>query len=79
VRVPKLGDRFWFIFLSLFSGWKYATKAEIIHTRTYSGAFTAWFVSKVQKKRSANHVFEVLGSKWYEIGINPITAFSMPD
>ena len=75
VRVPKLGDRFWFIFLSLFSGWKYATKAEIVHTRTYTGAFTAWLVSRVQKKRVVNHVFEVMGRKWYEIGINPIAAF----
>jgi glycosyltransferase involved in cell wall biosynthesis len=75
VRVPKLGDRFWFIFLSFFSSWKYAAKAEIIHTRTYTGAFTAWLISKVRKKRSVNHVFEVMGRKWYEIGINPIMAF----
>jgi glycosyltransferase involved in cell wall biosynthesis len=76
VRVPKLGDRFWFIFLSFFAGWKYASKADIIHTRIYTGAFAAWLLSKVHKKRVVNQVFEVMGKKWYEINLNPIAAFS---
>lgn len=75
VRVPKIGDRFWFIFLSFFSGWKYAPKVDIIHTRIYTGAFVAWLLARVYRKPVVNHVFEVMGRKWYQIRINPIAAF----
>jgi glycosyltransferase involved in cell wall biosynthesis len=62
--------------LSFFAGWKYASKADIIHTRIYTGAFAAWLLSKVHKKRIVNQVFEVMGKKWYEINLNSIAAFS---
>ncbi len=75
VRVPKFADRFWFVFLSFFSALKYAPKADIIHTRIYSGAFAAWLLARMYKKPVVNHVFEVMGRKWYQIRLNPIVAF----
>jgi glycosyltransferase involved in cell wall biosynthesis len=75
VRVPQLGDRYWFTFLCLFSIWKYARKAEIIQASKYNGVVPAWLVSRMQKKRAVHWVFEVLREKWHEIGINPVAAF----
>ncbi len=75
VRVPKFADRFWFIFLSFFSALKYAAEVDVIHTRIYTGAFAAWLLARMYKKPVVNHVFEVMGRKWYQIGINPIAAF----
>jgi D-inositol-3-phosphate glycosyltransferase len=74
IRVPKLGDRYWFTFWSLLFGWKYAQKAEILYTSKYNGVFPTWLVSKVQKKRAVHCVLEVLGRRWHEIGLNPFAA-----
>jgi D-inositol-3-phosphate glycosyltransferase len=74
VRVPNPGGRYWFTFVSLFSVWKYARKAEVIQAGKFNGVIPAWLVSRVQKKRVVHWVLEVLGKKWHEIGINPVTA-----
>ncbi len=75
VRVPKFADRFWFVFLSFLSALKYGAKVDVIHTRIYTGAFAAWLLARMYKKPVVNHVFEVMGRKWYQIGISPIAAF----
>jgi D-inositol-3-phosphate glycosyltransferase len=75
VWVPRRGDRYWFTLLSLPAAWERAKKADLIHTMTYNGAFSAWVLSKVLRKPVVMSAHEVIGEKWYRIGINPVSAF----
>lgn len=74
VRVPRFGDRYWFTLLGIAASWKYARKADIIHTMTYNGALPAWIVSRLGKKPAVITAFEVIGRNWHAIGINPVAA-----
>jgi D-inositol-3-phosphate glycosyltransferase len=71
VRVPRVGDRYWFTALSLAASWKHAKQADIVHTMVYNGAFSAKLAALLRKRPVVIHVFEVIGTKWHSIGIPP--------
>jgi D-inositol-3-phosphate glycosyltransferase len=74
VRVPRVGDRYWFTIISTVAAWASARKADVIHTMVYNGAFPAKVLSFLLKKPVVIHVFEVIRQNWFRIGINPLSA-----
>lgn len=75
VRVPQMGTRYWFTFLSIPQVIKYARRADIVHTTTYNGAIPAWLASKLFRKRCIITVHEILGGMWQNFpGISGFSA-----
>lgn len=75
VNVPLKGDMYWFTFFSLPKIWELSKDADIIHTTTYSGAFPAFFVSKLQRIPCIITVHEIFGNMWKNLtGINWFSA-----
>jgi len=64
VCVPRLWSRYWFTILSVPSVYKIAKDCDILHTRTYNGAFPACLVSLLLKKPAVITIFEVLPDLW---------------
>jgi len=75
VRVPVIGDRYWFTFFSGYAAWKHAQSADIIGTTTYNGTLAAWMLSKFFRKPAVMVNLEVVGENWSRIGLNPLIAF----
>jgi len=75
VPVPRVAVRYWFALLSFPSAWSIARRAGVIQTTTYSGAFSAWAVARLQKKPIVIVAHEVLGRRWYELGFSRLTGF----
>lgn len=66
-RVNCFHSRYWFTFLSIPKVLKLAKKADLMHTTTFNGAFPAWFVSKLLKKKCIITVHEVWVGKWNKL------------
>jgi glycosyltransferase involved in cell wall biosynthesis len=74
VRVPVIGDRYWFTLFSGFAAWKHARSADIIGTTTYNGTLTAWILARFFRKPAVMVNLEVVGKNWSRIGLNPLLA-----
>lgn len=75
-RVNCFHSRYWFTFLSIPKVMKLASKADIIHTTSFNGAFPAWLVSKIKKRKCIITVHEVWIGKWKKLAeMNFINAF----
>lgn len=72
---PGFLDRVWFTFLCLVRAYKIAKKSDIIHTTTYNGALAAFFVARLAKKPTVLTAHEVLGKKWFKLGLPRLKAF----
>jgi len=75
VWVPRWADRYWFTVLSFFPAWRIAKQADIIHTMSYNGAFSAWLIARLQKKPAVITICEVLGKKWMRLNFNFLIGF----
>jgi len=64
VKVPQKGDRYWFTFLAIPRVFTLAKGVDIIHTTTISGAFPAWVVARLLRKKCVITVHEVWGPLW---------------
>jgi len=64
VDVPKFLGRYWFTVLSLPLVCRIAKRCDILHTRTYNGAFPAFLAARLVKKPAVITVFEALLSLW---------------
>ncbi|MHB8846029.1 MAG: glycosyltransferase family 4 protein [Nitrospirota bacterium] len=76
VKVPRLGDRYWFTLAGAPKAIQCAGRADIIHTMVYNGALPAKIAAMLRKKPVVVHVFEVIRSKWRLTGINPLLALA---
>ncbi|MAG15641.1 hypothetical protein CMO88_01115 [Candidatus Woesearchaeota archaeon] len=75
-RINCLQSRYLFSFLAIPKALKEAKKADIIHTTTFNGAFPAWIVSKLSRKKCLITVHEVWIGKWKEYTtMSTLTAF----
>lgn len=74
VAVPRVADRYWFTFLSYPKISQVSRDADIIQVATYNGAVAAWVAAHRGGKPVVLFPFEVLGSLWMNIGLNPLTA-----
>ncbi|MFH2027620.1 MAG: glycosyltransferase family 4 protein [Nanoarchaeota archaeon] len=73
-RISCFHSRYWFTFLSIPLTLKLAKEADIIHTTTYNGAFPAWLASKLTNTPSLITIHEILGKRWNEFDMNPISS-----
>ncbi|MBA7660043.1 D-inositol 3-phosphate glycosyltransferase [subsurface metagenome] len=64
VKVPNKAARYWFSFLAIPKVFTLAKGADLIHTTTFNGAFPAWLVSKLLRKKCIITVHEVWGPLW---------------
>lgn len=64
VKVPSKGDRYWFTFLAIPKVFTLAKGVDLIHTTTFNGAFPAWVVSKLLRKKCVITVHEVWCPLW---------------
>jgi glycosyltransferase involved in cell wall biosynthesis len=77
VVTPDKNGRYWFTLLAIPTVLKLAREADIIHTTTYNGAFSAWLASKIYRKPCVITVLEILGELWQEFqGMNKFVAKS---
>ena len=74
VAVPRLGDRYWFTFLSYPAIRRVAAGCDLIQVGTYNGAISAWAAGRRLGKPVVLYPFEVLGRLWLQIGLNPAAA-----
>lgn len=66
-RVNCFHSRYWFTFFSIPKALKLGKKADIIHTTTFNGAFPAWFISKLLRKKCVITIHEVWIKKWNKL------------
>ncbi|TKJ17308.1 hypothetical protein CEE44_02110 [Candidatus Woesearchaeota archaeon B3_Woes] len=66
-RVNCFHSRYWFTFFSILQSFKLGKKTDIIHTTTFNGAFPAWFVSKLLRKKCIITIHEVWIKKWNKL------------
>jgi glycosyltransferase involved in cell wall biosynthesis len=64
INVPKMGDRYFFTFLSIPWVWRLAKKCHVVHTTLYNAAFPAWLVGKLRGRPAVITVHEIFGKKW---------------
>ncbi len=74
VPVPRKADRYWFTLLAIPAALKFATRADVVLTTTYNGAFPAWLAARVKGLPSAIFTLEVVGKYWGRIGLSPVMA-----
>ena len=74
VPVPVKGDRYWFTLFAIPAALRFATKADVVLTTTYNGAFPAWLAARVKGLPSAIFTHEVVGRYWGRIGLSPMMA-----
>jgi D-inositol-3-phosphate glycosyltransferase len=74
ITVPKILERFLFMFLAIPTTVRLAKKSDLIQTTTLAAAFPAWIASKITGKPCALMVHEFIGKRWHKLGINPIAA-----
>lgn len=75
VYVPQFGARYWFMFLSLISIFKWSKSADLIHTFTYTAVPPAWVIAKLRPKKIVLTVHEFWGKLWNSFsGLNPVSA-----
>ena len=75
IRVPLLPDRAWFTLLCLGQAAKAVKKSDVVHTTTYFGGLAAWLVTRFLHRPVVLTAHEVLGDKWFEIGLPRWKAF----
>jgi len=63
-RVNCFHSRYFFTFLAIPKVFRIAKECDLIHTTTFNGAFPAWFVSKLSRKRCIITIHEVWVGKW---------------
>jgi len=69
--VPKIGQRYWFTFLSFFRVIWHISGFDIVHTTVYNAAWPAWLAAFFLRKRIILSVHEVWGNLWYQLsGMN---------
>ncbi|MDP2683933.1 MAG: glycosyltransferase family 4 protein [bacterium] len=67
LRMPKIGIRYWFTFLTFFKLVKYVNNFDIIHTTTYNAALPSWLAAKIFRKKIIITIHEVWGKLWMKI------------
>lgn len=68
VDVPPFARRYFFTLFCLPTLFKIAHKFDWIQTTTYNGAFPAWVVSRLFRKKITLNVLEVFGNDWFRLG-----------
>jgi len=66
-RINCFYSRYWFTFLSIPKVFSLAKNVDLIHTTTFNGAFPAWLVSKILRKKDIITVHEVWVGKWRQL------------
>jgi len=66
-RVNCMHSRYFFTFLAIPKVFKLAKECDMIHTTTFNGAFPAWFVSKLLRKKCIININEVWVGRWTKI------------
>jgi len=75
LEMPKMGQRYWFSFLSVFKLISLAKGYDLIHTTTYNAALPAWLVGTILNKKKIISVHEVWSKLWYSLsGMNYLSA-----
>ncbi len=66
-RIDCFYNRYLFTFFSIPKIISIAKKVDLLHTTTFNGAFPAWLVSKILKKKCIITIHEVWVGKWAQL------------
>jgi len=75
VKVPRMGERYWFSLLAIPVALRLVRDCDIVHTTTYTATFPAWLATRLGRKPCVVTVHELFLSLWNSLsGMNMFSA-----